>query len=119
MNKEKTNTTKPVIQFRGRWSIRLNNELLDLAQREVDSWEFISKKLGFSIEVRFNICLQIQECKQQYDYLLHPEKYEQQFISIPNTKKPAKETKSSTISYSHSFLEDETKEKKRHRIIHE
>ena len=51
MNKEKNVTGKPSIQLRGRWSIRLNNELLDFVQKEVDSWEGIASKLGFTVEV--------------------------------------------------------------------
>ena len=52
MNKEKNPNGKYLTQHRGRWSMRLNNELLDLVQKEVDNWDFISNKLGFSVDVR-------------------------------------------------------------------
>ena len=48
MNKEINSNGKPFIQSRGRWSLRLNNELLDLVQKDVYSWETIANKLGFS-----------------------------------------------------------------------
>lgn len=51
MNKEKNQNGKFSIQSRGRWSIRLNNELLDLVQKGIDSWESIARNLGFSVNV--------------------------------------------------------------------
>lgn len=55
MNKEKNQNGKFSIQSRGRWSIRLNNELLDLVQKGVDSWESIARYLGFSVNVLFGV----------------------------------------------------------------
>ncbi len=55
MNKEKNQIGKTIPQLRGRWSVRLNNELLDLTQKNVDSWESISAKLGFDVNVLFQV----------------------------------------------------------------
>lgn len=55
MNKEKNQVGKLSIQIRGRWSVRLNNELLDLVQKGIDSWESIASKLGFSVNVSFQV----------------------------------------------------------------
>ena len=38
---------------RGRWSVRLNNDLLDLVQQYNFSWNIIAENLGFSPEVYF------------------------------------------------------------------
>ena len=51
MNKEKNQIGKNTIQSRGRWSVRLNNELLDLTQKNDNNWESISEKLGFDVNV--------------------------------------------------------------------
>lgn len=51
MNKEKNQIGKNITQLRGRWSVRLNNELLDLTQKNADNWESISEKLGFDVKV--------------------------------------------------------------------
>ena len=38
---------------RGRWSVRLNNDLLDLVQQYNFSWNIIAENVGFSPEVYF------------------------------------------------------------------
>lgn len=63
MNKDRISNGKPFVQSRGRWSLRLNNELLDLVQKDVYSWDTIAKKLGFSENVEsciYCLCVGMQ-----------------------------------------------------------
>jgi hypothetical protein len=41
--------------YRGRWSLRLDNELLDAVQKEDMSWSSVASTLGFSVEVVHSI----------------------------------------------------------------
>lgn len=50
---ETNSSVKQRPNSRGRWSVRLNNDLLDLVQKFSFSWSEIALRLGFDEEVFF------------------------------------------------------------------
>lgn len=48
---EANSTQKRLFTVRGRWSVRMDSELLDYVQHFNYSWETVAEKLGFTIDV--------------------------------------------------------------------
>ena len=56
---ETTSSVKQRPNSRGRWSVRLNNDLLDLVQKFSFSWSEIALRLGFDEEVASCFWIQV------------------------------------------------------------
>ena len=50
---ETSSTQKRLFTTRGRWSVRMDSDLLDYVQHFNYPWEMVADKLGFSIDVAF------------------------------------------------------------------
>lgn len=48
---EASSTQKRLFTTRGRWSVRMDSDLLDYVQHFNYPWEMVADKLGFSIDV--------------------------------------------------------------------
>ena len=90
---EASSTQKRLFTTRGRWSVRMDSDLLDYVQHFNYPWEMVADKLGFNIDV--GLCT---HPSWRYDYLLHPELYEDKSVNVLQTKKSVKQEKPSRNS---------------------